>query len=329
LINISGSKSNDDDGTTYQFNNQNKVVKSLRKDGTISCFTYSQDQKLKTVEISPNNGWHYHGEKNETGSEWIVTNPRNNKFIIKYNRSGIIDKMEINSKTWATYKFSTDPKEVIITYDSFIEKYSYNGDITEHTVQNINKLNTQEKEIQKIKYENNKSDKLIKITGTGMPTYILSYSENGMNPVRLLLPNVEINYEYYKAGQIKAIKRSDGTEINFKYDGPQLVETCIDKQGKQAIYRRFKTGEIQTEDFSGAKAIYKYNKGILTSAMTKQYGEICFSYDVQNHLHEIKLPNGLVVERLYGSLNSKSKRSNWSKLQIIKIIVHKNSEIPE
>jgi RHS repeat-associated protein len=344
-------------GIVYQFNNKREATKSIDMDGNATEYAYDSNRKLKTVKVSNSNGWKIIGERKQDGSLWTATDPRGNTFKFNYDDSGFLNEIDADGHTWATYEINGDgdknsphtnktdhvhphghpsdtsesdqnAQKVIIRYDSYTEKITYDGNhnIREYEIQTQGKGPALLPETERLFLDYDQSGNLTKIDGSGVNLVNISYSEDGVKPVKITTPLVEIQYLYNSEGQVEEIKRSDGISMTYEYDGKQLTKLQVDHRDKQAEYLFNKDGIVQNRDLLGGIPEYGYINGRLSSVKLVQYGEARYLYDDQNTLKEIYFPDGSWIEYQCEVEERHGGKSAGLQIQTLTVVIHPASE---
>jgi YD repeat-containing protein len=312
------------DGIIYQFNNIREVSKSIDTKGNTAEYYYDSNRKLKKVKISNTNGWKISGERNPYGSNWTTTDPPGNTIKYKYGSSGYLNAIEVNDQNWATYKFDPNQQKMMIKYDGYTEKMTYDksGNIQDYEILTGKSTSASVSETEKILFDYDKFGNLTKIGGIGAPAINISYSEKGDKPTKITLPQAEIQYAYWPDGRIKEESHSGGMTAYYFYENNNLSRLQVYSQDKRAEYLFNEDGIVQSKDFLGGKMIYDYHNGKLSSVSQDQFGEAKYVYDAENRLAEIHFPNGTWFEYKYEEEKRRGNKSENSPKQILTMITH-------
>ncbi len=299
-------------GIKYQFNNERKITKITDKYGNITECQYNPNGSLVKVKISNSNDWKTVGEKNSRGSLWTVKTARGNTIKYVYNNLGYLSEVETDGHTIVTYNVDVNSQTLTAKYDEYSEKITYNrdGNIKEYE----RKYNTKDylsstPEDEKVIFDYDESGRLISANQSGITLFKIRYSESNSNPVNITLPQREISYLYEADGRVKKIICSTGISIAYFYKDHLLTEIEVDNNGSKASYKFSEDGIVSIKDLLGLSIDYTYSKGKISSVESVQYGKAKYTYDNQERLSEIRLPNGNRIKYQYDERKKSISRS--------------------
>ncbi len=304
-------------GSIYQFNHQKKITSSEDKAGNLAQYGYDPSGALKSVQMTDQEGWKVAGERSAQGSSWNSTNPRGHTFGYQYDPTGLLSRVDIEGKAWASYQYDLAERQMQVLYPSGSAKmvYDEHGLLTEYVVTHSPS--------QSLSFGYDERGNLTRIAGDGVPSVNISYTEDGYRPAVISTPRSELFYTYDPAGKISQINSSTGMTAGYQYgDNQQLYKLQIQNQGAKAEYTFSDQGLIRARDLLGGVTDYAYTEANLSTVRQGQNGEASYVYDEKKRLKEIHLPNASWVEYVYFEEKSDKKEAKQEALQTVTVIVH-------
>lgn len=289
-------------GIIYQVTRQGSVTRSLDESGTTIEYESDTGGGLRKVIGLSGNNWKIIGERVADGSAWTATNLRGNTIACNYEAAGYLREIKIDGKTWASYAFDPNKCRISIRYyDGSTERITYDGDgnIREYEIEGRRVGATSGVEAEKVVFGYDGFGNLTNISGSGIPSVKIFYTEDGLKPTKVRAGQVELQYGYDLDGRLQAVKHSNGTSVMYGYEGEHLSMVRVRCRDKEAEYTLDENGITRSRDLLGCIADYDYTGGKLNSVLLHGYGQAKYVYDDAHGLKEVTFPNGSKVEYRY------------------------------
>ncbi len=318
----------DEDGTTYQFNNEGTVTKSTDRFGNITKYRYDPNQKLMSIKLKTKKGWKAFAEKNDWGTLWTITDPKREVIQYRYGKSGYLSEIEFEGNKIITLDYLPKRGITKIQYEGYDEKISYDNDgyIREYEVRRKTKLGEVKSEAERIYLEYDALGNITQIEGTLVGKIDIVYSIDKL-PTIIKTPREQIRYAYDSKKRVKEVFFSSGLSANYIYDEQKLAKIEL-KKGDRRAENIFDKGRIvKARNFLGGLTEYRYNeRGLLSSVIDPERNTRKYAYDENNRLREIHFPDGHWIEYRYGERKSPAaKRRSIEGQSIITVIYHSSS----
>ena len=292
------------DGIVYQLNDQKKVTKSTGGDGGSNEYIYDSEGKLKAVKVTSSTGWKGFGERDEEGSLWTITNPRGNNFKYRYGNSGYLNQIEVDEEELLSFDYDKEQGQASVQYKDYVEKLSFDPDgyIQEYELGKITEDRELSQDKEWISLRHDDRGRITKMKGSGIPAVEISRHEDKQDhpPDTVTTIHGPIRFSYDRSQRIEKISLPDSTFMTFSYESETFTKMEVSHpQGRQAEYIFGEDGVVKSRDFLGGVAEYGYKRGVLSSVRLGQSGEAEYTYDDENRLQKIQLPDGSWIEYQY------------------------------
>lgn len=306
------------DGITYYINEDGEIYKSVDRGGNITEYTYDSNRQLKSARRSHPDRWTLEGEKRPGGSFWKITNPRDNVFSLKYDKTGDLKELALDGRKWASYERDLKNGTMTAHYDNFTEEFSYDskGRLEKYQKKSYSEGQS-DFETEELKFQYDNFGNLTQVSGEGIPTIRTSYSKDGKKVTGIHQGNHQQKYTYDRRGRLKKITDPESNSVEFSYGEEELNQIKISNRGKQAEYLFGDEGLIRSRDLSGHETVFTYIDGKLSSVANGEYGHITYVYDELNRISEMHFPDGKWIEFQYRSVKEANGRQTQQMVQVM------------
>lgn len=314
-------------GTKYQFNSRGDVAKSIDSYGNISEYVWDANHKLNEFKITTNNGWTVLGSRKNGYSEITITNPRQNKFLYRYTPSGYLNEVFVNGQRYASINYGTG--DTTINYGNYMERIRYDkaGHIKRYEVYPYRDGAPSGKP-QAVDMNYDKDGNVTEIYIPDAEHMKLVYSNGNITTVSTSRGKVNYLYEA-QAGRIAQINTTWGESTRYDYEGNNLTQIAY-KNGdyhKDVIFKDNLLVEVKGD--YGEITKYKYNaNGFLEQVIDPRGAYGSYSYDNQNRLKTVGLPDGSSINFQYEWYRSKDSKGPVLKRVKVAQIASKKSSSP-
>jgi YD repeat-containing protein len=304
-------------GAKYLFNNQGKIVKSTDGGGNITEYVWDAIQRLSQFKVSTNNGWLIFGSKKNGSSEIAVTNSRQNKFLYRYSPSGYLREIIINGQRYAAVNYKEG--DVTIAYANYVErlKYDKSGHIKQYeTYPFRDGAISGKSQVLDISYD--KDGNITEIHSPDIGHAKLAYSNGNLMTVGTSRGKIDYVYEA-QTGRITQVNTTWGESLRYNYKGKKPSQITY----TNGDYHRDIVLEddlpVEAKDNNGELTKYKYHKNRFLEQVTDPTGASgSYSYDEQNRIKTINIPDGSLIDLQYEWQQSKeTKESVLKKIKVI------------
>lgn len=318
------------EGTTYQYDRQKMITRNIDRNGNTAEYRYDPDKNLREIKISGKDGWTATGQRDDKGSEWIVTDPRGNRAQYRYGNSGLLEEIKLPEGKSVTLEYGQNRIVANTRHQGYTEIFSFDADgyIREYKVQRTASSPMEVPKTEELYFTYDDQKNLTEIISPGLVQLDISYSENGL-PLRVRTSRDEIHFSYNARGQISSISFSNGPSITYSYEGEALRKVEVTHENKHAEYTYGKDGIIRSQNLLGGTVDYAYAHGALSSVTVDGSGQVRYIHDSQNRLREIRFPNGKRIEYRYQRRKIQGKKEESFQGQAVTVITHASSPIQE
>jgi len=317
------------EGTIYNFDKLQNIVKSDDKGGNITTYGYDGQNHLIKVNQTRADGSRVVGEKNEYGSLWTIKNPQGHKIQFNYDHDGLLKEVLIDDQRVANYAVNEKNGELLVQLKHCQKRLLFDkrNNLKEFEIRPSNREASLATAAGRLSFDYNEAGNLTRISGTGLVPVQLTYTPDGKKPVRISKPEGSTSYVYYPDGRLKEITGPEGSSRRFTYAGQELANIQLNYKGIQAEYRFTKDGLVKSRNLLGGEIEYQYDQGRLTGIKQGKYGETDYVYDDQGNLKEIRLPDGSRTEYRYSAKAKKVKEKEDE--VILTVVIHPSATAPK
>lgn len=304
-------------GTKYQFNNQRDVVKSINADGDVTEYTWDANHRLIGFNIPTTNRWKIWGNRKNGSSEVTITNPLKNNFLYRYSPLGYLNSVFVNGQKYAAVDYKEG--DVTVVYSNFVErvKYDNSGRIRRYEIYpHINGSPSGKTQFLYLDY--NKEGSLTEVSSPVTDHVRFGHSNGKIKTISTSRGRIDYSYEI-QTGNVAQIDTTWGESLRYDYSGDNLTKISYQNGDyqKDIIFANDMPIEIKGSNVESSK--YKYTSTGFLEEVTDSTGvSRHYSYNSQNKLRQLILPDSSTMNLLYEYYSSKdSEEKPLKKLKII------------
>jgi RHS repeat-associated protein len=286
-------------GTSYEFNEARKVIRSTDQDGTISEYAYGPDGRLSGMSVAAGTGWKVSAVRGANGSTWKATNPKHVDFDYRCDESGHLVQVDVAGEPLATYRIDDRARQMTARYSDHTERVTYDAEGNARRYELAMRGTAASQVAQSVIYEYNASGGLTRASSSNGEAVSIAYSDDGRRPTQITTPRGGTAWSYDGGGRLVGISGSDGDRVTCSYDDGKLSRAYVQARGSEAHYLFGPDGVVRSNDLLGGLTEYSYSDGHMSSVKAEGYGGAEYRYDELGRMKQTSLPSGVTVEYDY------------------------------